>query len=158
MKSLSFEIDSNQDLWDLVDKSYNHVLIQGFMPFERIEWWKTELKMPNGEVYDNMIVRNMNFDIKTDLNGLKRILDLKTDQFSIYQFDRDVSDTLIIESLPQEQAENILYKNGLKHTYLCDFEVLTISTFDDLFIMSITERENIKSKIDNWNRKFINKH
>ena len=84
MRTISFEINSNNDIWNLIDKNLDYILLDQFWPYETIEWWKTELKI-NNQVFD-LKVRNMEFDLQTDLKGLEKILNLKTNQFSVYQF------------------------------------------------------------------------
>ena len=148
MKEITFDINSNQEIWSLIDKDYNHIFIHKFMPNETIEWWKTDIKMKNNETYEKLEVRNMEFDILTDLNGLKKILDLNTNQLRIYQFDKPVPNTLSIEYLPQNNRERILQQNGLKIFYFCDFEFLTISSFDEKFIKDIEDNELFKVRIE----------
>ncbi len=148
MKEIVFEIHSNEEIWTLIDKNFNHIFIHKFMPNEAIEWWKTDIRMKNGETYGNLKVRNMQFDILTDLNGLKRILDMNTYHLSIYQFDKPVPDTLSLEYLPESNREKILQQNGLKHCYNCDFEFMTIASSSEKFIKDIEDNELFKERID----------
>jgi len=83
----------------------------------------------------------MQFDIQTDLTGLEKVLQLKTRQLRIYQFDRPVPDTLCIEWLPDESIDKILKSNGLKHKYWIDFEFVTVCSFDEIFIETIIENK-----------------
>lgn len=141
MKEITFEINSNQEIWTLIDKNYNHILIHKFMPNESFEWWKTEIKMKNKETYDKLEVRNMEFDILTDLKGLKKILDQNTRQLRIYQFDKPISNTLSLDNLPQNNRNQILLQNGLKHFYFINFEFITISSSNDKFIKDIEDND-----------------
>ncbi|ESU25053.1 hypothetical protein FEDK69T_02430 [Flavobacterium enshiense DK69] len=133
MKTIRVTIDSNDDILNVVDKNLNYIFIHKFMPNAAVEWWKTDLKMKTGEVFDFQ-VRNMEFDIQTDLDGLKIIIELNTNQLRIYQFDRPVPSTLSLELLPEKLRESILKQNGLKHIFFCDFEFLSISSFDEDYI------------------------
>jgi hypothetical protein len=148
MKEITFDINSNEEIWTLIDKNYNHILIHKFMPNQTIEWWKTDIKMKNNETYEKLKVRNMEFDILTDLNELKKILELNTNQLRIYQFDKPVPNTLSLEYLPQNNREQILQQNGLKHFYFCDFEFLTISSSSEKFIKDIEENKLFKERIE----------
>lgn len=148
MKEIVFEINSNAEIWSLIDKNFDHVFIHKFMPNQAIAWWKTDIKMKNGEFYENLNVRNMEFDILTDLNGLQKILALNSYHLRIYQFDKPVPDTLSIEHLPPNNLEQILLQNGLKHTYFCDFEFLTISSSDEKFIECIENNPLFRERIE----------
>lgn len=79
----------------------------------------------------------MVFDVLTDLNGLKNILEQNTNQLRIYQFDKPVANTLSIDFLPEKNREQILLQNGLKHFYFCNFEFLTKASADKQFINDI---------------------
>lgn len=88
------------------------------MPNEVIEWWKTDLKTQSGTEFKNLSVRQMEMDVQTDLNGLKKILELNTRQLRIYQFDKPISDTLEIDRLPENNRKQILKQNRLKYFFL----------------------------------------
>ena len=147
MKNLCFEINSNEEIWSLIDKNLNNIFIHKFMPNERIGWWKTNLKMPNNILFENLEVRNMEFDIRTDLNGLKEILEINTNQLRIYQFEKPLPETLVLEFLPESNRQNILLQNGLKHFFFCDFEFLTIESVDSEFINEIEKNETFTERI-----------
>ena len=108
MKEITIEIESQDELWSLFDKMYDYILIHKFNPNENIEWWKSDIKVNQDFDLKNVSVRNMKFDLQTDLDGLKQILKLQARQECIYQFDRPVPDTLCIEMLPEESLDNIL--------------------------------------------------
>jgi len=141
MKEITININSNQEIWSLINKECNHIFIHKFMPNESIAWWNTDIKMKNNETFEELEVRNMEFDILTDLNGLKKILDLNTNQLRIYQFDKPVPSSLSIDYLPQHNRERILQQNGLKNFYFCDFEFLTILSSDEKFIKDIEDNK-----------------
>ena len=147
MKILCFEINSNEEIWSLIDKNLDNIFIHKFMPNERIGWWKTSIKMPNNILFENLEVRNMEFDIRTDLKGLKEIIEMNTNQLRIYQFEKPLADTLVLEHLPESNRENILLKNGLKHSFFCDFEFLTIESVDSKFINGIEKNETFTERI-----------
>ena len=137
MKELTIEIESENELWSLFDKRNDYIFIHRFNPNEVIEWWKSDIKIKPDVGFKNLSVRNMTFDLQTDLKGLKQILKLQTRQINIYQFDKPVPDTLCIESLPEKSILDILKKNGLKHKYSIDYEFVTIQSFDEKYIESI---------------------
>jgi hypothetical protein len=138
METISVEIDSNEDLWNVIDKKYNDILVHRFMPHEAVDWWQTSLKIKD-ELFD-LHVRNMEFDIRTDLEGLRKLLDLNTLYMSIYQFEKPVPGSLVLQHLPEQNAEAILKQNGLKHIFFCDHEHLTVSSFDESFIKDIAKK------------------
>jgi len=137
MFRISVEISTNEEIWELFDKSLDHIFIHKFNPNEAIEWWRTSVKMKNGHLLDNVLARQLQFDLQTDLKGLRQIMDLVTYQLSIYQFDKPVPHTLIMDYLPEQKREAILKQNGLKHSFFIDFEFLTVESFDVDFIRSI---------------------
>ena len=147
MNELTFEINSNEEIWDLFDKKMDSILIHKFVPNEVIEWWKTDLKTQNGVEFKNLLIRQMEMDVQTDLNGLKKILELNTRQLRIYQFDKPISDTLEIERLPQNNRNQILKQNGLKHFFFVNFEFITIGSFESKFISEIESHPKFKKRI-----------
>lgn len=147
MEYLRLEIDSNEDVWELIDKSLEHNLMLNFQPYERIEWWKTELKTNDGKILKNLSVRDLQFDLQTNQEGVKEMLDLKTNQFDIYQFDNPIADTHRVLDLPENNQNEILKQNGLKHIFDCKFEVLEIRSFDAEFISNIRNNPKFKDCI-----------
>lgn len=147
MNELTFEINSNEEIWELFDKDLNIIFIHKFLPNEVIKWWKTDLKTQNGTEFKNLSVRQMEMDVQTDLNGLKKILELNTNQLRIYQFEKPVSDTLEIERLPEKNRNLILKQNGLKHFFFVDFEFITIGSFDSEFITRIELNPKFEKRI-----------
>ena len=147
MNELTFEINSNEEIWELFDKELNTVFIHKFVPNEVIEWWKTDLKTQSGIELKNLSVRQMEMDVQTDLNGLKKILELNTRQLRIYQFDKPISDTLEIDRLPENNRKQILKQNGLKHFFFIDFEFITIGSFESEFISRIELNPKFEKRI-----------
>ncbi|MGQ7947564.1 hypothetical protein [Flavobacterium sp. WC2509] len=147
MTAVTFEINSNQEVWELFDKKLNSIFIHKFNPNQVIEWWKTDLKTKSGTEFKNLSVRQMEFDIQTDLSELKNILELNTDQLRIYQFDKPISDTLEIERLPEKSLNQILKQNGLRHYFFIDFEIITICSFETDFIKSIETNPTFETRI-----------
>ncbi|WP_417213198.1 hypothetical protein [Bizionia sp.] len=147
MNELTFEINSNEEIWELFDKELNSIFIHKFVPNEVIQWWKTDLKTQSGIEFKNLSVRQMEMDIQTDLNGLKKILKLNTNQLRIYQFDKPISDTLEIERLPESNRNLILKQNGLKHFFFVDFEFVTIGSFESEFISEIELNPKFEKRI-----------
>lgn len=147
MNELTFEINSNEEIWELLDKDLNSIFIHKFVPNEVIEWWKTDLKTQNGTEFKNLSVRQMEMDIQTDLKGLKKILELNTNQLRIYQFEKPISDTLEIERLPEKNRNLILKQNGLKHLFFVNFEFITIGSFESEFIKEIERNPKFVKRI-----------
>lgn len=143
MTEITFDINSNEEIWELIDKKFNSIYIHEFNPHEIIEWWKTDVKTKDGKILKNLFVRDMKMDIQTDLLGLKKILQLNSNQFDIYQFDKPISDTLVISNIPLNNLNNILKKNGLKHYFKIDFEMITIKSFDSDYILEIEKKIKI---------------
>jgi len=137
MEYLRIEINSNNDVWRLIDKSLEYNLLLNFRPNEILEWWKTDIHLKQGKILKGITVRDLQFDLITDLKGLKELLQLNVHQFEIYQFNKPVSDTFRIQSLPGDNKEKILQDNGLVHIFDCRFEILQISSMDTKFIAKI---------------------
>ncbi|MBE7649325.1 hypothetical protein [Tenacibaculum finnmarkense] len=152
MNELTFEINSNKEIWELFDKKANSIFIHKFVPNEVIKWWKTDLKTENGTEFKNLSVRQMKMDVQTDLNGLKKILELNTRQLRIYQFDKPISDTLEIERLPEKNRNQILKQNGLKHFFFVDFEFITVGSFESEFINEIESHPIFEKRISERKR------
>jgi len=147
MNELTFEINSNEEIWELLDKNVDSIFIHKFVPNEVIEWWKTDFKTDNGTEFKNISVRQMEMDIQTDLSGLKKILELNTNQLRIYQFEKPISDTLEIQRLPENNRNPILKQNGLKHFFFVDFEFITIGSFEHEFLNMIETNPKFEKRI-----------
>lgn len=147
MKQITFEIESNEELWRLFDQSLNHVLLHKFMPHEPIEWWKTDVKTADGKEFKNLSVRQMEMDVQTDLFGLQKILSLNTSYLNVYQFNKPIPDTLEIEKLPETSKEKILAQNGLQHVFFIHFEFVTIGSFQPEFIDAIEAHPDFRDRI-----------
>lgn len=147
MKEISFEVESNEELFELLDKTVDNIFIHKFNPNPVSEWWQTEIRAKNGLKLNNILVRNMIFDLKTDLKGIEEILKLNINQLRIYQFEKSIPDTLIIENLPEKSREQILKNNGLKHFFWIDYEFVTICSFSEEFIIAIESNPKINERI-----------
>ena len=147
MQELTFEIESKEEIWELFDRNLDSILIHKFVPNEVIEWWNTDLKTQNGTEFKNLSVRLMEMDVQTDLTGLKKILELNTNQLRIYQFEKPISDTLEIERLPEKNRNLILKQNGLKHLFFVNFEFITIGSFESEFIKEIERNPKFVKRI-----------
>ena len=108
METICFEIDSNEEVWNLVDKTIPNIFIHRFNPNYVIEWWNASTIAADALTLNNVSVRNMEFDIQTDLIGLKNILMHEIIYLDIYQFSKLVPDTLVIEEIPKYSKESIL--------------------------------------------------
>lgn len=140
MKEISFSIESNEEIWDLIDKNLEYIFINKFQPNAVIEWWETSLKVKTGKTFKNVKVREMELDIQTNLDVLKEIIDLNTSHLTFYQFSKPISDTLVFERLPEHSRDKILQKNGLKHCFSINYEFLTVGSFDEKFLEEIEHR------------------
>ncbi len=147
MFEISIEIESNDEIWQIIDKEISAIFIHKFYPNNTIEWWKTDLKIKNGKLFKNLSVRQMVCDIHTDLNGLKQLLKLNSNQLRIYQFEKTLPESLIIENLQEKSRFEILKQNGLRNFFFLDFEFLTISSFDVDFINAIRTNPKFAGKI-----------
>lgn len=147
MTEITFEINSNEEVWELFDKKLNSIFIHKFNPNQVVEWWKTNLKTKSGTEFKNLSVRQMEFDVQTDLSELKKILEINPYQLRIYQFDKPISNTLEIERLPEKSINQILKQNGLKHYFFIDFEFITIGSFETDFIKSIESNPIFENRI-----------
>ncbi|MDP2385247.1 MAG: hypothetical protein Q8M29_02640 [Bacteroidota bacterium] len=142
MGTITFKIGSNEEIWELIDKSINHVFIHKFDPHEVISWWDCSLKNDHGLSLENTSVRNMSFDLQTNLEGLKKILALNTRYLNIYQFKTPVPDTLTIEHLPENSKDKILAQNGLEHVIFIEFEFATIKSSNSEYLKATKEKIN----------------
>jgi len=143
MHQLTFKVNSNEEIWELFDKKLNAIFIHKFMPNEAIEWWETNLKTRSETELKGLSVRQMEMDIQTDLNGLKKILELNTRFLRVYQFEKPIPGSLTIERLPEKNREHILKQNGLKHFFFINFEFLTVESFDSEFIRAIKLKQKL---------------
>lgn len=152
MESLTFEIESNSEILSLLDQSVKHFFVHQFNPHPVLNWFNAGITLDNSFELKNAQVRSLAFDLQTDWEGIKQILELNTNQLTIYQFDKKIPDALILENLPIESRNSILKKNGLKHVFWIDFECISVESFDKAFIKSISENPLFEERI----RKRIN--
>ncbi len=137
MKQITLKVNSNEEIWSIIDKTLPHVFIHKLIPTETLAWWKTDLKTENGIILKNLSVRRMQMDVQTDLKELKTIIELNTRQLRFYQSSKPIPDTLDIGSLPKASRAKILIQNGFKHFFFIDHEFLTIGSFDVEFLNTI---------------------
>lgn len=128
----------NEALWEkIIDKQFEHILIHQFNPNYTIDWWQTSIKINDALELNNISVRQMQFDLTTDLATLKKIIDLNTHYLSVYQFANPVPGTLILEQLPEHSKEAILKQNGLQHIIHISFEFISIESFNNEYLEDI---------------------
>lgn len=147
MHSIRFTINSIHEIWKLIDKKVEHILISNFQPHGVIEWWESTIKVNSKLTLENLSVRNMQFDIQTNLLGLQQIMEHEWNFLDIYQFNKPVSNTLSINNLPEDHLEQILINNGLQHLFQIDFESIVISSIDEEFIRKIAENSEFNERI-----------
>jgi hypothetical protein len=147
MESISFTLDANKEIWEFLDKTVDHVLVHNFHADNYVKWWTSTIKINQQITLDNMQVRNMRFDIQTNVIGLKQILDIESNFLDIYQFTKPIADTLTLDTLPKENAINILKQNGLQHIISVEFELITVKSFSSDFINSIRDNPLFSDRI-----------
>jgi hypothetical protein len=150
MESIAFTLDSNKEIWEFIDKKVDHVLVHNFHAHNIIEWWESSIKMNATTTLENIKVRDMHFDVQTNISGLKKILDLESNFLDIYQFTQPIADTLTIDSLPKNNAENILKQNGLQHIISVEFELIFVKSIHPEFIKGIRENPLFADRIRNF--------
>lgn len=138
MHELTLELESYQQLCGIIGDMPGYFLVPNYTPHEAVGWAKANISI-NGFTLANADVRNLKFDLRTDRDGLEKVLNHSTQQFIIYCFSKPVSDTLVIDYLPEQGKENILKQNGLLHIFDIEFEFLTISSFDEGFLENIRQ-------------------
>ena len=147
MESIRFTLDSSLEIWEFIDKSVDHILIHSFQAHNILEWWESTVKLDQTNTLESIKVRNMQFDIQTNISGLRQILEHESNSLDIYQFNKPISDTLVIEALPGNKAETILIQNGLQHIISVNFESITVSSVSPDFIKSIVENSTFAERI-----------
>lgn len=148
MNRISLEIISSQDFLNLFDKRFDHILIHKFTPNQVLEWWETDLRLNKEKRLDKIKVRRMEIDVQTNLQGLREIYSLQSVyQLRIYQFDRRIPNTLLLENFSGKNWEQILKQNGLQHCFLLNCEFATVQSFDLEFIKSIESDPQYRKRI-----------
>jgi hypothetical protein len=156
MEVIVFEIESNDEIFQLVDKKFEHFFIHKFNPQDTVEWNKADLKILGLDLI-NTSVRKMEFDVLTDFEGLKKIIAFNTNQLKIYQFNKPIPDTLLLESLPESSRKKILLQNGFQHSFFIDFEFVTIESADQEYLQSIRKSPVFSKRIEDMKIKFHTK-
>lgn len=145
MQQLSFRDLDHGGIWEyLVDKRYPHILLHRFNPHYAVEWWHTSLQLPDGRTLPDVQVRQMEMDVLTGLDSLKKVLELNTHYLYVYQFDRPLPGNLVPDQLPAGTSEKILGQNGLHHTISIHFETVTISSFDQQYLLDLSAHPVLK--------------
>lgn len=146
MFSITLSLDSNEAVFKLINKNFNHFLIHQFQPTYASDWIQSSIKNEFVSL-ENISVRNMSFDIFCDLKKVEEISLLNTKYLNIYQFEKPISDSLQIENLKPEIVDRVLKQNGLQHKYFVNNEFLTMYSFDKKFIEDIENDAYWKSFI-----------
>ena len=139
MDSITIKEKSNEEIKALFDESAPYIFIHKFSPSETITWEKASISLDSKFQIKDTLVRGLTFDLQTDLEELKKIIDLNTRQLRVYQFTKPVADTLDLDALPEDNRLNILKSNGLKHFFWINFEFITIHSSDNNYLISIKE-------------------
>ncbi len=134
MESISFQVESNEELWEIVDKSVPYIFLHRFNPHQSIEWFNGSVSVESNEIVKNGLIRNMQFDLQTDLSTLQQILQMNHYYLSIYQFNKPIPGTLVIENLPEENNNSILQQNGLEHIIWIEYEWVRVSSFNSAYL------------------------
>ena len=148
MFSTTLSLNTNDEVIKLIDKDYNHFLIHQFNPTYSSDWKQADVKMKGVSLKD-ITVRKMCFDILCDIKKVEEITLLNIPYLNIYQFNKPISDSLLIENLKPEIKDRVLQQNGLQHKYFINNEYITIYSFDESFIKNI-ENDPI------WNDSILN--
>ncbi len=149
MEQVIFRNLDNSEVWEIIDKNAEHILIHQFNPHQIIEWWNASISIKKNLELKNVLVRQMQFDLLTNLSGLKSILDENFLFLDIYQFNKHVADTLEINRLPESSKENILIQNGLEYIIRIQLEDTIIESYNEDFIAKIRENPLINDRIIN---------
>ena len=147
MEKVIFRNLDNSELWEIIDKNVDHILIHQFDPHQKNEWWTTSISVRENFELKNVSVRQMQFDLSTNLAGLKNILKLNSLFLNIYQFNRPIPNTLQINELPEQARESILKQNGLEYIILNQLEDTIIESVSLEFINKIRQNPLIKDRI-----------
>lgn len=136
MFHVTLVLDSNDTFLKVIDQNFNHFFAHKFNPNATIEWFSGDLKTKSGSL-KNTDFRNMTFDVRTDFEGVKELLNFSPYGMNLYQFNKPLSGSLVLESLNESSINKVLQQNGLQHTYSLAYEFLSISSFDEAYIESI---------------------
>lgn len=147
MEFIRFTLDSNNEIWDFIDNSAEYILIHDFYPHDTIEWWESTIKISPNIILENIKVRNLRFDIQTNITGLKQIIDLNNNFIEIYQFTKPIPNAFEINRLPKNNAEKILVENGLQYIIDIQFESITVSSIHPEFIKNIAKNPLFADRI-----------
>jgi hypothetical protein len=146
MFSTTLSLNTNEAVFKLINKNFNHFLIHQFNPTYTSEFTKASIKSKGINLTD-ITVRKMSFDVLCDLKTIKEISLLNTKYLNIYQFNKPISDSLLIENLKPEIVDRVLKQNGLQHKYFLNHEFLSIYSFDEEYIHNIEQHPDWKSSI-----------
>lgn len=148
MFSITLSITESKTIIDIINKEHNHFLVHQFNPTYSYDWMKTTVK---NEIIslDNISIRKMSFDILCDLKTIEKITQSHTHYLNIYQFNKTVSNSLVIENLNTNTIDKILLQNGLEYKYFINNEYLTVYSFDKEFITKIEKHPVLKNLIIN---------
>lgn len=129
---------------EFLDPAVPFVWVVGHSPHRVIEWWPLELPLLRGEPPRPVRVRSLWCELLLSTAEFAAVAD-QFDGVSLYQMDRPVPDTLILERLPQGRLYRILRQVGLSaHFYQPhSMEVATYRTWDRAWLDRLLAREGI---------------
>ena len=143
MFSTTLTLTSNNIAFELINKEFNHFFIHQFTPNYYTDFYLSDIKNKYLQLEDTYI-RRLHFDISADLNLVQKLLKINVPYLNIYQFNKIIPNSLIIENLNENVRDTILKQNGLQHKYFINNEFLSIYSFDKQFIDAIEENPNLK--------------
>ena len=140
-------IDNDEIFENIVDKCCSNILLHNFNPHESIKWLSTSININKDILLENVLVRNMCFDLQIDIYALKKILSIDRLYLNIYQFNRPIPNTLLIDHLPENNREKILRQNGLEHIIWIELEDTIVMSYNADFLKKIRENKTISDRI-----------
>ena len=143
---LFLNLDTEEILEHLLDKRYNHLYVLNFKPDYSRNWVKGTIVIPDGLNLVNITIRDLSFDLKTNLIDLKKLIEIYG-FMDIYQFNKPISDNLLIKIIPDESKEKILRQNGLEHIIEIDKEDTIVRSFDKGYIDGLRQNNILSKKL-----------
>jgi hypothetical protein len=143
MESIRLKVKSNSELWALIDRKADHILIQQFSPAEEDSWNRISIEIDEGFHMKDAKIRDLRFDLSCGPYALKRILELNTPRLEIYQFSSAIPDTLGSAAGIEE-----LQAAGLEHLITIDRGSVHIRSFNADYLQSVRAHPEFADKIE----------
>jgi len=137
MEEIQIVLRTEEELWELFDKTLDHIMLDRLYPYARQDWQKGSLKMGNGVNLEDVEFRYLSCDLRTNLKGLKSILKLPVYGLRVFQSSKPWPSSLILNRLNEGSVDKVLAMNGVRHFFALSYEFVTIRSFDPEFIARI---------------------